>query len=81
MTAGIIVFSSLPERADVLAKKLFHGLDSTSQGHLHVSQIRFCYWESPPMPLWDLLSGSFYDTPDFHRQERPSTSAIGNWWR
>ncbi len=43
----------------------------TSQGHLHVSQIRFCYGESPPMPLWDLQSGSFHDSAGFHGRGRP----------
>jgi hypothetical protein len=28
------------------------------------------------MPLWDLLSGSLYNTANFHRQERPSTAIV-----
>jgi len=31
----------LPERANVSAKKRFHGLESTNQGFLHVGRIRF----------------------------------------
>ncbi len=37
----------LPERTNVSTKKLFHGLESTNQGFLHVGRIRFYHGVDP----------------------------------
>jgi hypothetical protein len=47
MTAGIINFLLLPERANISTKKLLHGLKSTNQGFLHIGWIRFNHGVNP----------------------------------